>query len=52
MRHRCPCEHQHGIEEGTKQVRTLWRADVRESSLPVSFTENGTDPIFVTCLAG
>jgi hypothetical protein len=42
---RCPCECQPTVEEGTRPVRTLWHGDWRGSPSPVSFTENGTDPI-------
>ena len=30
-RHRCPCDSQPTIEEGTRPVRMVWRGDLREA---------------------
>jgi hypothetical protein len=35
---------QQTIEEGKRQVSTLWRGDLRGSPSPFPFIENGTDP--------
>jgi hypothetical protein len=39
---------QQTIEEGKRQVSTLWRGDLRGSPSPFPFIENGTDPTSLT----